>query len=169
MVVRRFPAQLVVLLHLSVFTVSVGAGWGTAEGSLAPRPVDGVWQEAVAVASHNARTVCVLAVASLTTGGLGGLFLFGVNGYAFGKMLGMAPAAKVHWVLLYAPVEVWAFTVASVAATRWSWMTACWLLRQHAAPAAGRHAGVTVTVVAGILAAAALLEALAIQGAWGDD
>lgn len=169
MVVRRFPARLAVLLHLAVFTVSVGAGWGASEGSLVQRPVEGVWREAVAIASHNARTVCVLAVASLTTGGLGGLFLFGVNGYAFGMMLGMVPTVKLHWVFLYAPVEIGAFTVASVAATRWSLKTACWLLRQSAAPAPRWRDGVTVAVVAGSLAAAAFLEAFAIQAAWSDD
>lgn len=158
-----------VFLHLSVFAMAVGAGWSLAEGNLPPRDVDAVWQEAVAIASQNARTVCVLVVASLTTGGLAGLFLFGVNGYAFGAMLGIAPLAKVHWVLLYAPVEVSAFTVASVAATRLSWMVGRWLRKDAPFSVADSRVGVTAAVVVGTLAVAALLEALAIHWAWNSD
>lgn len=158
-----------VFVHLSVFAMAVGAGWGLADGNLPPRDVDAVWQEAVAIAGQNTRTVCVLVVASLTTGGLAGLFLFGVNGYAFGAMLGMAPLAKVHWVLLYAPVEVSAFTVASVAATRFSWMVGRWLRKDVPVSAADSRVGVTAAVVVGTLAVAALLEALAIHWAWSND
>ena len=167
--VREFPARVAVFVHLSVFAMAVGAGWGLAEGDLPPRDADALWREAVAIASQNARAVCVLVVASLTTGGLAGLLLFGVNGYAFGAMLGMAPLTKVHWVLLYAPVELSAFTVASVAATRFSWMVGRWLREDAPVSMAGSRVGVTATVVAGTLAAAALLEALAIHRAWSND
>lgn len=165
----KFPARIAVLLHLSAFALATGAGWSLAEGALPPRTVDAVWREATAIAGHNVRTACVLAIASLTTGGVAGLVLFGANGFAFGAMLGMAPAAKVHWVLLYAPFEVAAFTVASVAATRSSWMVGRWLREDAPLSLAASRVAATATMVAGTLAVAALLEALAIHWAWSDD
>ncbi|MCY4601138.1 MAG: stage II sporulation protein M [Acidobacteria bacterium] len=157
------------MLHLSAFVLATGMGWGMADGNLSSREVDAVWLEAVAIARRNARALCVLVAASLTTGGFAGLCLFGINGYAFGTMLGMAPAAKIYWVLLYAPIEVSAFTVASVAATRLSWAAARWLRGDASVSAAGCRIGVTAAGVACALAAAAFLEALAIRGAWSDD
>lgn len=168
-VAGKFPARIAALLHLSAFIFATGLGWSLAEGTLPPRDVDTVWLEASAIARHNVRTVCVLAIASLTTGGVVGLVLFGANGYAFGAMLGMAPLAKVHWVLLYAPLEVAAFTVASVAATRFSWMVGRWLGEGAPVSVEGSRVSVTVTIVAGALAVAALLEALAIHWAWSND
>ena len=168
-VAGKFPARIVVLLHLLAFALATGVGWSLAEGTLPPRDVDAVWLEATAIAGHNVRTVCVLAIASLTTGGVAGLVLFGANGYAFGAMLGMAPLAKVHWVLLYAPFEVAAFTVASVTATQFSWMVGRWLREDAPVSGVGSRVGVTATIVAGTLAGAAILEALAIHWAWSND
>lgn len=165
--VVRFSTRVAAFLHLSIFMVSVGLGWHQADGVLAPGAVDGIWREAAAIAGQNARAVCVLAAASLTTGGLGGLLFFAVNGYVFGEMLGMVPATKIYWVLLYAPVEIGAFTVASVAAARPAWMVAQWLREDNSGPLAPPRWAAVVVIVAGSLAAAALLEVLAIQGAWG--
>ena len=167
-VLQSFPRRVVVLAHLAVFATSVVAGWSTAEGALPGREVGAARQEAMAIAVQNVRAACVLAVASLVTAGFGGIVFFAVNGHAFGRMLGIVPLQQAPWVLLYAPVEVWAFTVASVAAARLSWDVARWLHGEPWSRTAVWRAGRAMAGMAGMLGAAAILETFAILGAWGD-
>ena len=166
-VLRQFPARLSIVLYWSVLVAASGLGWSAAEGDLPQRIPDSPFREAVAIAAHNFVAVCVLVVASLASGGVGGLFFFAVNGYAFGQMLGMAPPEKTPWVLVYAPVELWAFTAAAVASARLSWAVARWLGDGTSFADAARRVAISLVLIVVLLVVAAILEAIAIRGAWG--
>lgn len=144
--------------------------WGSlvADGQLPPRGVGVWWRELLFIVGNNAGVLVGMYVGCLLSVGLVGVFFFAVNGFVFGTMLGSVPVVKVPWVLLYAPLELGTFAFAFLGAREASLAA----YRSLAGHGFARHVIVQgayrVVVAFGLLLVAALLEVVAIQGAWSD-
>lgn len=120
----------------------------------------------VRIASNNIGVLIYLVLANVLLMGIAGVLLFVVNGYFFGQMIAMTTGPAV-WVWLYAPVEVLAFALGAAGSIRVALELLTWLSsgKRISVQVVGDLALVFGTAVFGLLIAA-LLESLAIQGAW---
>jgi uncharacterized membrane protein SpoIIM required for sporulation len=156
-----------VLLHLGTFTLAGMGGWLRATGSLAARHEGVFLDDAVRIASSNIGVLAYLVVTNVLLVGIVGVVLFAVHGYFFGQMLAMT-IGPVAWVWLYAPIEILAFAMAASASIRVALeLVNCLRSGKRVSVHVVRELTMVFVVAVFGLLTAAILEALAIQGAWG--
>ena len=156
------------IANTAIFVSLAGIGYWLAEDPLPIRCTEStVLADALAFGSHNASVMVTLVLVSLSTLGIGGLLFFGLNGYVFGQMLAVLPPTTVPWVLLYAPVEVFAFLCANAWACCLSREATLWLRTGRQMRAIADARGLPSLAIGGI-AIAAILEAWAVVLGWRD-
>jgi len=153
---------LLAALHGLFFLVAFTVGWTLGDSKLPARSPSRFWMDVFSIAANNSRQLIVLVVASLLTLGLAGVSLLVLNGFTFGWAVGSAGASL--WLLLYAPLEVFAFAWAAGAALRVSVHTASCLYGGTGLDRKLlRHCFHGVLAAWGTLLPAAILEAIAIH------
>ena len=131
---------VLVIVNAAAFLVPFGAGWRSSMASDEqfdlPRTGTVTYNAAAAVADAgtilaiNSRALFWILLLGMFSGGVYGLLLLGVNGYAIGHALAavhqVSPAA-FWFVLSYAPLEFAAFVAANCAAQMVTWTCFNWL------------------------------------------
>jgi hypothetical protein len=158
---------MVTVLHLITFALAAGIGWNTATGALPPRSPGTFYADVPMIAGNNLQVLVILIATNVLVIGLIGLAMFAVHGYLFGQMLAMTPG-PIHWVWLYAPLEVMSFAFGASASVLILIEAGRWL--RTGLPASApmlRTVALAILLAVDGLLVAAFLEAVAITAAWG--
>ena len=164
--------------HIAAFGLAFVVGWvwsdagGPASGQLptTARGAYAFWSDARAILGINLHALLVLVLANLCTLGVGGLLVHAVNGVRVGALCWMVGQEAPHalpWMWLYLPVEVASFAVGGGAGLVLSLAGVDWLRRSVPMTTVIRLVAVALVCAASGLVVAGLLEAYAIQRAWG--
>ena len=156
-------------LNFAAYAAAFGVGYCIADPSSFPplyaRHPDVFWPDVLRIATNNIGAAVVLLLGIVCTAGISGIFIFGLNGYIFGVVLGsLPPDDSTAWVLAYAPLEIVSFLAVAAVGYKIIFPIADWIKTSQWSVKRLPLIGIFGAAVIGIVVSA-FLESYAIQRA----